>query len=304
MAGFLDSSLAVINGVLGDYLARTENGLATETELHSSTAGGRPLVLEPEALRRSLPNAGPRIALLVHGLMCTESIWQMPDGSDYGTRLASDLGMVPLYARYNTGLPLTESGASLSRMLTRLVAAYPVPIGDIVAIGHSMGGLVVRSASHAAELDGSSWLRLVRRAIYLGTPHLGSPFERIGRVVTRVLQTIPDPYTRMIADIAELRSRGIKDLGDGLRDASDPIPLLPQIQHYLLAGSLSDDPWLATLFGDSLVPVGSATNGVVDARRGVLPPDHVKVLHGHGHIGLAHDPDVYEHLRGWCQGDP
>jgi pimeloyl-ACP methyl ester carboxylesterase len=232
--------------------------------------------------------------------MCNESIWRMPDGTDYGSRLASELGFGPLYVRYNTGLPIARNGAHLSAILSRLVAAYPGPIDEIVAIGHSMGGLVVRSACHAARLDRSAWLPLVRRAIYLGTPHLGSPLERAGRLVTRILQAVPDPYTRMIAEIAELRSSGIKDLGDGLRDARDPIPLLPEIQHYLVAASLSDDPWLATLFGDALVPIASATNGVVDPLGSALPPDHVRVLPGSGHVGLAHDQAVYAILRTWC----
>ncbi|MGH7434050.1 MAG: esterase/lipase family protein, partial [Polyangiaceae bacterium] len=215
MAGMLENTLAVLNGVLGDYLARTDNGLATEIAVFPSTgsSGDRPLQLERSAMKQALREARPRVVVLVHGLMCTESIWRMPDGNDYGTRLAADLGYLPLYVRYNTGLPIAESGAHLDRVLGRLAASYPRPIEELLVVGHSMGGLVIRSACHAAVLGDSTWLPKVHKAIYLGTPHLGSPLERVGRVVTKVLRAVPDPYARMVAEIADLRSRGIKDLG-------------------------------------------------------------------------------------------
>jgi pimeloyl-ACP methyl ester carboxylesterase len=304
MAGKIETSLAILNGVLGDYLARTGNGLATTSEVFASTASPAPLRLERDALRRTLGDARPRLVVLLHGLMCNESIWKMPDGSDYGRRLAADLGFTPVYVRYNTGLPIAENGEQVAALFSSLVAAYPGPVDEIVAIGHSMGGLVLRSACHVARLEGSAWLPPLRRAIYLGTPHLGSPLERIGRAVTRVLEAVPDPYTRLVAEIADLRSRGIKDLGDGLRDERHPIPLLPEITHYLVAAHLSTDPWMATLFGDSLVPVASATNGLVARVGAALPPDRVKVLPGSGHIGLAHDPQVYELVRSWCGESP
>jgi pimeloyl-ACP methyl ester carboxylesterase len=306
MAAKLDASIAVLNGLVGDYLARTRNGLATETEVFASASGGEPLRLEADALRAALPAApSPRVVVLVHGLMCTEAIWRMPDGSDYGTRLAADLGYQPFYLRYNTGLSIHDSGASLARALGRLVAAYPGPVESIVAVGHSMGGLVVRAACHAGR-TGEAPAALVarlRRAIYLGTPHLGAPLERVGRLVTRVLRAIPDPYTRLVADIADLRSRGMQDLGDGLRDARHPIPLLPEMEHYLVAASLAD-PWLAALFGDALVPVTSATAGHFDPSKAPLPPDHVRIVPRSGHIALARDAVVYEAIRAWCGGPP
>ena len=310
MAGMLENTLAVLNGVLGDYLARTDNGLATEIAVFPSTStgsgsgsgGDSSLQLERGALKQALPDARPRVVVLVHGLMCTETIWRMAGGDDYGTRLAADLGYLPLYVRYNTGLPIAEGGAHLDRVLGRLAASYPRPIEELVVIGHSMGGLVIRSACHAAVLGDSTWLPKVHKAIYLGTPHLGTPLERVGRVVTRILRAVPDPYTRMVAEIADLRSRGIKDLGDGLHDPHHPVPLLPEIEHYLVAAHLSEDPWLSTLFGDALVPVASATMGAVHPMRAPLPPEHVRMMPGASHMAIAHDPQVYEHIKAWCGG--
>jgi triacylglycerol lipase len=276
MAKKLDASIAILNGAIGDYLAKTGNGLATETTFFAAI-GGEPLQLEPGELTRTFPSPSTRVVVLIHGLMCTEGVWHMPGGVDYGSLLAADLGFCPIYARYNTGLPIAESGASLARALELLVEGYPVPVEEIVLIGHSMGGLVARSACHAARLEGQRWLPLVRRAIYLGTPHLGTPLERVGRVVAKLLRAVPDPYTRLVADIGDLRSAGIKDLGEGLRDAHHPVPLLPEIEHFLVAASLSD-PWLATLFGDALVPLSSATNGYRVSEGSGGMPDNLKIV--------------------------
>jgi triacylglycerol lipase len=254
----------------------------------------------------------------VHGLMCTEDIWRHEDGSDYGALLARDHGFTPIYIRYNSGLNIAENGRALDALLEELVAKYPVPVLEIVPLGYSMGGLVVRSACHVASVatTARAWLPLVRRAMYVGTPHLGAPMERVGRVVAKILRAVPDPYTQLAAQLADLRSDGVKDLGDAdlrdedrarrlprisLRDPRHPVPLLPAIQHFLVAGSLSTDVRLASVFGDSVVPLGSATDGsCVDAATFALPPSHVRIVSGASHMTLAHDAAVYEHLRAWC----
>ena len=311
----LELAIAVLNGAVGDHLARTGNGLATPM---TCVVAGEPLPLERGALAAAYPAASPRVVLLVHGLMCTEDVWTHEDGSDYGSLLARDHGLTPLYLRYNSGLPITDNGVALDALLERLVREYPVPIEEIVPIGFSMGGLVIRSACHVASVSPtpSRWLGLVQRALYVGTPHRGAPMERAGRVMNRILRAIPDPYTRLVAELADLRSDGIKDLGDAdlrhedrarrlprfsLRDPRHPVPLLPQIQHFLVAGALSTDPRLAAIFGDSIVPLGSATDGsCTDAATFALPPSHIRIVSGASHMALAHDGAVYEHLRGWC----
>jgi hypothetical protein len=192
-----------------------------------------------------------------------------------------------------------------------------VPLDEIIPIGFSMGGLVVRGGCHVASLEGHRWIDRVQRAIYVGTPHLGAPLERAGRVFTRVMRAIPDPYTRLIAELGDMRSDGIKDLGDGdvrhedrarrqhrfaLRDPRHPVPLLDRIRHHLVAASIAKDPTFAPFFGDALVPVPSATNGeciVTDPY--ALLPEHVKILGGVAHITLAHHPEVYAHVRAWCE---
>jgi hypothetical protein len=279
-------------------------------------AFGRPVALTRSALREALPAAGPRVVLLVHGLMCTETVWTLADGSDYGTRLAKDHGFTPLYVRYNSGLAIADSGAALAGLLDALTLEYPVPLEEILLLGFSMGGLVIRSACHEAMSHKSRWLPLVRRAIYVGTPHEGAPYERLGRLATRILTAVDNPYTKLVADIANLRSAGVQDLGDAdlrhadrrakgtlrLRDWRHPVPLLPTIEHYLVAGALSSEPLLATLFGDAVVPLASATGRASAAGDEGLPGDHLRIVPGVAHMALAHHPEVYEAIRVWCGG--
>ena len=319
----LEATLGILNGTIGDYLARAGNGLATPMALIHQ---GTPIPFDRAGLAWALPEATPRAVLLVHGIMCTETVWE-PDaagddraGPDYGALLARDLGYTPLYLRYNTGRAIPDNGAALARLLEALLDLYPVPLEEILLLGHSMGGLVARSACHVASVSGQRWLRLVRRAIYVGTPHLGAPYERLGRVVTRLLRAVGDPYTRLAAEIGDLRSDGIKDLGDGdlrhedrarrqatlaLRDRRHPVPLLPEIEHYLVAGSLVAQPLLAALLGDAVVPVLSAVGGAGGDGDGLgLPASHVLYLPGVGHMALARHPEVYAQIRSWCEETP
>lgn len=294
----VDLAVAALNGVIGDYLARTHNALATRMTL----VGGA--------------TRAPRAVILVHGLMCTEDVFRFPDGSDYGSLLARDLDLTPFYARYNSGLPIADSGAELSSALDDLITDYGAPLEEIILIGYSMGGLVIRSACHVARTSRAAWLERAHRIIYIGTPHLGAPLERYTRAVAGFLGRIDDPYARLAAELAELRSDGIKDLGDAdvrhedralrrgevaLRDARHPVPLLPELRHHLVAGMLTKDERIAELFGDALVPVPSATDGRADVGPRVnLSPDHVKVLPDIGHVALAHHPEVYAHVLSWC----
>lgn len=314
MGSLLEQAIGALNGAVGDYLARTGNGLATELTL---VKDGRPLPADAASLRAAYDGASPRVALLVHGLMCSEDIWSFDDGSDYGAMLQRDLGLCPLYLRYNSGLSIPENGASLSGLLDRLLEAFPTPIESLVLIGYSMGGLVVRSACHDAKERNRPWLSRVERAIYVGTPHLGAPLERAGRVLSRLLHSVDDPTTRLAATLAELRSDGIKDLGDAdlrhedrarrvptfsLRDPRHPVPLLDEFPHFLVAGSRFDDRWTRTLFGDLVVTLPSATDGRWhhDAAH---PIDGVAFVDRTNHVALAHDARVYEHLLRFC-GDP
>lgn len=312
MGKSLETTLAVLNGLVGNYLARTNNGLATEMSLFHDD---QPLALDREALRITYPEARPRLVVFVHGLMNTESVWRMPDGTDYGSLLERDLDWTSCYVRYNTGVAIADNGARLSALLQSLVDAYPVPLEELLLVGFSMGGLVIRAACHTSAMAQHTWRAHVRRIVYVGTPHLGAPGERLGKLTSSVLASIPNAYTRLIAEIVNLRSDGIQDLAHAvlrpedrevarklwdLRDARHPVPLLPEIEHHLIAGSLFVDPRLALLFGDSVVTMASAT--YAGQALELLPPERVHVLPGLGHIALAHHPEVYKIIKAILEG--
>ena len=308
----MDFVVAVLNGLVGDYLHESGNALASPM---CCIVDGKPLRLERAQVAAALPDAGARLVILVHGVMGSERVWQFADGSDYGSRLAQELGLTPLYLRYNSGRHISDNGEALDALLEELVAHWPVAVEEVTLICHSMGGLVARSACHAAAASGHGWLARVRRAFYIGTPHLGAPLERLGNVVTWALRAIANPYTRIVADVGNLRSSGIKDLryanlhradwegadADALlEDRRHPVPLLPSIRHHLIAGTLSASPLVSLLFGDALVPVASATGRAPRGDRGgPLPAHHVRVIPSVAHVALAHDETVYAQLRAW-----
>jgi len=79
--------------------------------------------VEPAALRAAFPDAGARLAVFLHGLTESEASWcfhaEQHHGRrdvSYGTQLRDDLGLTPVYLRYNTGLHISENGRSLARL--------------------------------------------------------------------------------------------------------------------------------------------------------------------------------------------
>src|SRR4051794_33952352 len=140
-------SLAVstLNGFLGDRFEAEDNPLALGIAVRRA---GEDVELTREALSAAYPVARPRLAVFLHGLCENEDAWRMRAarrGGTYGSRLEADLGISPVYVRYNTGLHISENGRRLSELLDVLLAEWPAHVADVTLIGHSMGGLVARS---------------------------------------------------------------------------------------------------------------------------------------------------------------
>src|SRR5690606_4587514 len=128
----------------------------------------------------------PHLLVLVHGLCMTGSQWKRA-GHDHGVGLGRALGATPVYASYNTGRHIAENGAELARHLSALADGWPVDVESITLIGHSMGGLVARSAVAQAQEQALPWLQRLRAMVFLGTPHHGAPLERGGHWLHRIL---------------------------------------------------------------------------------------------------------------------
>jgi hypothetical protein len=309
-----DAALGAINAAVGDYLAASGNGLALEMSLR---AGDRYFTGDLAGLGEAMATASGRAALFVHGLGATEWSWLVgaaerwsDPAESLGARLERELGITPLFLRYNTGRHISENGRALAALLDALDARWPVALAELVLVGHSMGGLVLRSACHYGRAAGHAWTGRVRHAFCLGSPHRGSPLEKLGHVAAAVLQRFDAPGAWIPGRILDGRSAGIQDLRYGYTrdeewmgrdpralfdDGSVATPLLAGVDWHFVAATVTRDAEhpLGRLVGDLLVRVESASGPQVDARE-VAAAHHLgDVLHHE----LQNHPAVYELLR-------
>jgi pimeloyl-ACP methyl ester carboxylesterase len=310
--------LAALNGLIGDELERDGSALHQPAAVR---VDGEPVPLDPESLRRHFPDATPRPVVFLHGLMETEFSWSLgagPDGSTYGAQLARDLGCTPVYVRYNSGRHVSENGRSVAQLLEPLFAAWPVEVAQIALVGHSMGGLVARSACQQGSRDGHHWPSRVRHVVSLGTPHMGAPLEQAVHVASAALNALPE--TRPFGAFLRRRSSGIRDLRQGslvdedwrnrdrdaLRAAAcEEVPLLDGATHCFVSASVtrSDRHPIGRLLGDCLVLVPSAS-GRSRTRRIPFDVEHGAHVGATHHLALLNHPEVYEHLRRWIAAPP
>jgi pimeloyl-ACP methyl ester carboxylesterase len=315
---YLDCLQATLNGFFGDYLDRRDSRLDLGMTFRHH---GRHLPTTREAFSAALAKPSNRVCVFVHALSTTEWMWSLSSerhygepGVTFGTRLDADLGFTPLYLRYNTGRHISENGRSLAKLLTEMLAAYPVPIEEIALVGHSMGGLVARSAAHYAREHDEPWVERLRHIACIGSPHLGAPLEKAVNLLSGVLRKIDAAGAQVPAEILDARSAGIKDLRYGyildeewagkdpdqvFADARRNVPLLDGVGYYFVAATITRDPAhpIGQLLGDLLVRLPSASGAAAEpARR--IPFRSGAVFSGMDHIHLANHPGVYEALRG------
>jgi hypothetical protein len=295
------------NGLWGDYLSGHHPDLAITMAVRS---GGHDVALERLELKRTYPSGGGRLAVFLHGLCETEDSWGRPAEDDdtpgtYGDRLRRDLGMTPLFIRYNSGLRVADNGAELSALLEQLVRKWPDEVEEIALVGHSMGGLLMRCALDAAVKDRAAWVRRVHHCVYLGTPHDGAPLARGVAVLSRALARLPE--TAAIASILDVRSAGIRDLQTGYVPPEEVSRLvvrgLPKVRHHVISGTLgpSDRHPLSRAFGDLLVtPKSAAGRSRQEVALEVAEKD-MRELAGVSHFQLLDHPDVAEALREWLR---
>ncbi len=132
--------------------------------------------------------------------------------------MAQAIGATPLYLHYNSGRHVSQNGRAFAALLQQLVERWPVPVDELLIVGHSMGGLVARSACHHGATAGQGWRKHLKKLVCLGTPHHGAPLERGGRWIDMLLGL--SPYVAPFARLGKARSAGITDLRFGnLQDA-------------------------------------------------------------------------------------
>ncbi|MEO8387714.1 MAG: alpha/beta hydrolase [Polaromonas sp.] len=322
-----EAMLSALNGVLGDLLLDTGNPLAIHMALRHE---GRPLLLDPAALALRLPQATGKILVVIHGLCMNDLQWSgsaaLPQG--HGGQLARELGYTPVYLHYNTGLHTSINGEQLSGLLQQLVRAWPQPVQEVTLLGHSMGGLVARSACFHAAQAGQSWLQQLKAMVFLGTPHHGAPLERLGSWVDGVLGS--NLVTRPFARIGQVRSAGITDLRHGNvleadwrqagrfernTDVRQAVPLPAGVACYAVAATTlapGRGPMVSVrealarkLVGDGLVSLESALGQHEEAGRTlVFAPENQWVAQGVNHMELLSRPEVTRQLVRWLGRQP
>jgi pimeloyl-ACP methyl ester carboxylesterase len=294
----------VLNGVMGDHLVNNQNALAIPMMLY--TKDGTP---QSEVL-------SGRVVILCHGLCMSHLSWQAQEEGSMGAAiLLKQPDTTVLYLDYNTGRRISRSGRKFSQLLQDLVDNNP-NISQIDLVGHSMGGLVSRSALFYGEQERLDWMRRVGNLITLGSPHHGAVLERIGNHVQEIIGKLP--FAGSLAKLGDVRSAGIIDLRHGsIRDADwkalegrsvlprdfrHPARLPSGIKTYFVASALLETHYeskVTDLLGDSLVSVASAL-GEDDAEHALFVPDgHKAVFYGVNHMNLIHSRRVREQVVEW-----
>jgi pimeloyl-ACP methyl ester carboxylesterase len=306
-------TVAAVNGVFGDHLESTGNAMAIPMSLYTE---GRQLEISSNSLATAIPEASPHLVVLAHGLCLSEQCWSRKGAPSLGNRLQDELGCTPLYLRYNTGRHISTNGRELTQLLEQLCKAWPVPVESLSLIGHSMGGLVIRSACWYADQEQSTWLQKLQRVACLGTPHHGSMVERAGHAIDLAMQKLP--YLAPLA-FGRHRSAGIKDLSHGdlldedwqdhrphqpRPDTRKMVPLLPDIEYYFVAATMGrdrDDP-LGHALGDLLVRLDSAIGShSSDLKKLHIDPKNCRIFHEKNHFDLLDDERVHRQIVDWFQ---
>jgi pimeloyl-ACP methyl ester carboxylesterase len=315
-----EAVLAALNGVMGDRLVESDNPLATPMTLRFNNEALNWEAMPAKTLLTS------KVLIVVHGLCMNDLQWtvQHDDESvNHAETLAETLGYTPIYVRYNTGLHTSQNGQTLSNQLELLSAMWPVPLEEISVLVHSMGGLVTRSAVHAAQQGPNKsrrqWVSKLKNIVFLGTPHHGAPLEKAGNWIDVLLGVTP--YSAPFKRLVELRSSGITDLRFGNVLDSDwqgedrfkpktkqehsnreHLPLPDGVVCFTVAATMAAKRSLLAdrLIGDGLVPLNSALGLHSDAARNLAFAKSSQLIVYHtNHMAMLGSVEVGEQLVAW-----
>lgn len=282
---------SVMNGVFGDKLF--DWGHPGAIEMHCLDVEHNPITLTE--LQQQHPKG---VALFVHGLCLSEHLWSTQPAQMFSA-LLNRHGYGVALLRYNTGLTLTENGKRLAQLLH---AQWQTDSNKkLLLFGHSMGGLVARSAMHyGMDIEQQDWINSVSHAAYIASPHEGANLEKLGNFANNLLGY--SPYTKPLMALGNIRSRGIRSLRDSCilhKDAIDRehLELFNPGIHHLLIGARLSDPTAKTILGDGLVTDVSAMGN------NHFPEEHEQVtrlfIDEVGHLRLLNDQRLYWALTLW-----
>lgn len=322
------TAISALNTAFGDNLKIRGSSLAPEMALK---AHGHTVLPSQEDLAEAYPHADSTIVIFVHGLGATEYVWGATHES-FGHHLHEEFGYTPLYVRYNTGANIYQNGADFALLTQLIYDNWPVKVDNITLIGHSMGGLVIRSAcaqvvaaleesisagTGLEDKQGDAWTDHVRQIFYIGSPHRGAPMERVANQAIGQMENFN--RSRPLVPLLNKRSAGIKDLrfgtilvdelGEAATDPSsshrdlaehkDVMPL-PGAEHHLIVGyKMSPSRGRAAeMLGDVIVPADSASAKSDGVNRSDFEGGQYHAVEGISHIPMMNNPQVYEVIRG------
>lgn len=279
---------AVVNGLIGDELATDRPALGIRMAVRLD---GRDLTYSE--LRTAFPDATGKVAVFLHGLCEDENAWSA-HRDRIGTTYAEELvkaGWTVLMLRANTGLPVATNAGVFDQLMHRVNSHWPVPIERVALVGHSQGGLVMRTATAMSD---ATWVSQVTDLITLGTPHQGSHVARAATAGSAALRHLPE--TAALGRILERRSHGIRDLDKGL---PHEVAVPEHIRVRLVSASVSQQPsgWVATALGDLLVQPQSAL-GTRPGRRRLDAANSLHLGRTH-HFNLLNDPRIHAAITDW-----
>lgn len=306
-----ETLLAALNGVIGDYLEENLNPLTISMQIKY---GGLPLTFHKGKNNNVFTKKGGNVLLMIHGSCMNDLQWKQDD-FDLGIALAEELNLTPVYLHYNSGRHISINGKNLNLLIENFIKSLDSPIESLFIVAHSMGGLVSRSAMHYAMEEQKTWIKYLKKIVFLGTPHHGSPLERAGNIIDVLLENTP--YVKPFARLGKIRSAGVTDLRYGnlvdedwegmdrferSKDKRKHIPLPIGIDCYNIAATKGGgkENWKNNLIGDGLVPVGSAlgkhTNIAKDLK---FPTANNWILEDSNHIDLLKRGEVLSQIKKW-----
>jgi len=279
-------TIAALNGIIGDKLKSTHNPLAQSLK-----------IIEP-----TTTYSEQNTILFLHGLCMDDSAWtENEEHHGMALDIANALQAKPLLITYNTGLSIAENGSNIANALKVWVAKQEQPVHNLKIVGHSMGGLVARSALHFAKTNHHSWLKKVSHLITLGSPHMGAPLENVGHWIENLLAK--HPYTQPFIRLTQNRSNGIKDLKQGrVTQEKHAIPLPDDIACFAIAGQLQTrtHTQVDELLGDGLVTVKSAFGHSESTSEHLnYNADHTWIAPGVNHLNLLDDENIKQKIIQW-----
>ena len=297
--------VGALNGVMGSFLFRQQNPLAL------------PMVFYDHYGERQSGELTGRVVILTHGLCMNHLTWSHKQYGGIGERLLAQRdNNTMLYLNYNTGRRISSNGRSFAWLLEDLIQRNP-KITSIDLIGHSMGGLVSRSALFYGKQNTHNWLNKVGNLVCIGSPHHGAVLERLGFMMQDRLGRLP--ILNRIGRLTSIRSDGILDLRYGsvrdddwehlearigtMDDVRKPAPLPSKISTYLIAGSIELKPNKSKaleIIGDYLVGVTSALGEHPNPKYQLkVPESHKAIFYGLNHMEIQYHSSIADQVTRW-----